>query len=130
MPIDNQLFRARVGLIYSTDLYFLKKTPNVPQNSKCFYVTHPKVLSYLMLVLLYLVVVNMYLLSLKIGLSSSIMVAKSFNSRIVLCNYIATICISIASIMTTELLLKSGDTEINPGPKKSSAIKFCRGNLK
>ena len=32
--------------------------------------------------------------------------------------------------MTTELLLKSGDIEINPGPKKSSAIKFSRGNLK
>ena len=57
-------------------------------------------------------------------------VAKSFNSRIVLCSYIATICVSITSIMTTELLLKSGDIEINPGPKKSSAIKFCRGNLK
>ena len=73
MPIDNQLFQARVGLIYSTDLYFLKKTPNVSQNNKCFYVTHAKVLSYLMLVLLYLVVVDMYLLSLKIDISSSIM---------------------------------------------------------
>ena len=27
--------------------------------------------------------------------------------------------------MTTQALLKSGDIEINPGPKRSSAIKFC-----
>ena len=57
------------------------------------------------------------------------MVAKSFNSCIALCNYIITICISITSILTTQVLLKSGDIEINIGPKKSSTIKFCHWNL-
>ena len=58
------------------------------------------------------------------------MVAKSFNSCITLCNnYIITICISITSILTTQALLKSGDIETNPGPKKSSAIRFCHWNL-
>ena len=52
------------------------------------------------------------------------MVVKSFNSCITLCNYIITICISITSILTTQVLLKSGDSETNSGPKRSSAIRF------
>ena len=50
---------------------------------------------------------------------------KSFNPCIALCNYIITICISITSILTTQVLLKSGEIETNPRPKKPSAIKFC-----
>ena len=57
------------------------------------------------------------------------MVAKSFNACITLCNYIITICINITSILTTQVLLKSGDIQTNPGPKKSSAIRFCHWNL-
>ena len=57
------------------------------------------------------------------------MVAKSFNSFIALCNYIITICISITSILSTQVLLISGDIETKPGPKKSSVIKFCHWNL-
>ena len=57
------------------------------------------------------------------------MIQKSFNSCVALCYYIITICISITSILTTQVLLKSGDIETNPGPKKSSAIKFCHWNL-
>ena len=44
------------------------------------------------------------------------MVAKAFDSCIALCDYIITICISITSILTTQV--KSGDIEENPGPKK------------
>ena len=57
------------------------------------------------------------------------MVAKPFNSCIALCNYIITICISITSILITQVLLISGDTETNPGLKNSSATKFCHWNL-
>ena len=57
------------------------------------------------------------------------MLAKSFNPCIAPRNYIITIYISITSILTTQVLLKSGDIETNPGPKKSSAIKFCHWNL-
>ena len=57
------------------------------------------------------------------------MVEKSFNSCIGLCNFVITICISITSILKTQVLLISGDIETNPGPKKSSAIKFCHWNL-
>ena len=57
------------------------------------------------------------------------MVAKSFNSFIALCNYIILICISITSILSTQILLISGDIETKPGPKKSSVIKFCHWNL-
>ena len=74
-------------------------------------------------------IVNAYLHSLKINISSSILVAKSFDSCISLCNYIITICISITSILTTQVLPMSGDIEINSGPKKSSAIKFGHWNL-
>ena len=57
------------------------------------------------------------------------MVAKSFNSCIALRNYIITICISIISILTTQVLLKSEDIETNPGPKKLSTNKICSWNL-
>ena len=57
------------------------------------------------------------------------LVAKSFNSCMALCNYIITICISITSILTTQVLLKPGDIDTNPGPKRSSAIQFCHWNL-
>ena len=125
-----------------------------------------------MQVLSCLLVVNMYLLSVKINISSSIMVAQSFNSLLyviitahkmkfsikdffsecdqirsflriwshllkqslmenfIFCDvYISTNCISITSILTFQVLLKSGHIEINPGPKKPSAIKFCHWNL-
>ena len=45
----------------------------------------------------------------------------------VIINY--SLCISITSILATQVLLKSGDIEKNPGPKKSFAIKFFHGNL-
>ena len=57
------------------------------------------------------------------------MVAKAFNSCIALRSYIVTICINITSILTTQGLLKSGDIEINPECKKSSAVKFWGQNL-
>ena len=47
----------------------------------------------------------------------------------VLCNYIFTICISITGILKTQVQLKPGDIETNPGLKKSSAIKFFPWNL-
>ena len=46
------------------------------------------------------------------------MTAKSFDSFIVFCNYVTTICTSITSILTTQVPLKSGDIEIHPEPKK------------
>ena len=52
------------------------------------------------------------------------MVAKSYNLCIVLGNYIPTICISNTRILTTQLLLKFGDIEINPGPKTSPAVRL------
>ena len=81
------------------------------------------------LVLFCLLFVNIYLRSLKINISLSMMVAKSFNSCIDLCYSIITICVSIISILITQVLLKSGDIEIDSGPKKSSAIKFYHSNL-
>ena len=117
MPIDNQLFCARAR-IYNTGLPFLKQTLNVSQN-----------VSMLLLVLLCLLVANRYLRSLKINISSSVMIGKSFNSCIDLCNYLVTICISITSILTNQVLLKSGDIETNPGTKRSSTIKFHHRNL-
>ena len=57
------------------------------------------------------------------------MVAKFFNSSSGVCNYIITIYIIIPSTLKTQVLLLSGDIETNPGPEKSSAIKFCHCNL-
>ena len=43
----------------------------------------------------------------------------------VLCNYIITICISITGILKTQLQLKPGDIETNPGLKNISHNKEC-----
>ena len=110
LQIDNQLFRARLR-IYNTGLSFLEKTQNVSQNNKCLYATHAKVLSCLILVLVCFLVVSIYLRSLNINISYTIMVAKAFSSCIALCNYIVTICISMTSILTTQVLVKSGDRD-------------------
>ena len=75
-------------------------------------------------------VVNIYLRSLKTNISSSITVAKFFNSCIGLwSNYIVSIRISTASTLKNQVLLISGDIRTNLGPKKSSTIKFCHWNL-
>ena len=58
------------------------------------------------------------------------MFERSSNSCIALCNQITTICFSITSILTVPVVLKSGDIEINPGPKISSSIKFYHWNVK
>ena len=55
------------------------------------------------------------------------MVLKSLNSFIALRNYIITICINITSTLKTQVLLKSGDIETNPRPKKSSATSSTTG---
>ena len=57
------------------------------------------------------------------------MIGKSFSSYIALCNHIIAICTDNTSILKSQLVLKSNDIQINAGPKKSSAIKFCLWNL-
>ena len=91
--------------------------------------THAKILFCLILLLFFLLVVHVYLLSLKIDVSFSKMVVKSFNSCTALWNYKITVGITNTSTLKTQVLLKPGDIEINPEPKKSSAIKFYRWNL-
>ena len=55
---------------------------------------------------------------------------QSLMENFIFCDvYISTNCISITSILAFQVLLKSGHIEINPGPKKPSAIKFCHWNL-
>ena len=118
---------------YTTPVWFPRKknpkTLHVSQNNKCFYGTHAMGLHCLMLILFHFSVPNIYLLSLKLDISSSIMIGKSFSSYIALCNYIIAICTDNTSILKTQLVLKSNDIQINAGPKKSSAIKFCLWNL-
>ena len=110
MSIDRHLFRARL-VVYNTGLSFLKKKNpekkvNILQNNECFSATHAKVLPCLELILFYLRIVNIYLLSLRLIIRSSIFM-KSINSYIALSNYIITICINHASILTIQVLLKS-----------------------
>ena len=115
---------------YKTPVFLSwKKTLNIFPNNKCFYATHVRVLSCIILLLFCLLEVNINLLSLKINASFSIMVTKSSNSCIALCNYIITIYVRITSILTTQVLLKYGDIEINLGSKKLFSIKFCNWNL-
>ena len=55
------------------------------------------------------------------------MVTKFFNFCISLYDYIITMCIKNAIILKTQVVPKSGDIEINSGPKNDFPTSFVFG---
>ena len=53
----------------------------------------------------------------------------SLRSAYQLCNFLLISVVLLCFYIQNFLLLKSGDIESNPGPRKSSALKFCHWNL-
>ena len=125
MPIDSNLFRARVG-VYNFNMRSCKKKKNIYIKRLS---TTPLKKSFktslFMLIVFSLLVVflNSSFIFIFKGASESIT-----KTNLTLPNYMFTIRYFINNFKHL-LLLLSGDTEINPDPKRSSNIKFCHWNL-
>ena len=121
MPIDNQLLRARVGICNFRKpfikLKFVKSHNKCPTTSTLFTTSLP--------LLLYCSFV--YLLP--IFQKGFFMTVKSvIIPCFAVCAYVLFYLFS-DTIFSKILSVNSGDIETNPGPRKSSPIKFCHWNL-
>ena len=125
MLIDSNLFRARVG-VYNLNMRSCKKEPNI-HIKRLFTMPVKKSfkIPFLMLIVLFLLVDFLN--------SSFIFIFKSASESIT--ETILTWPVYMFAIryfinnFKHLLLLLSGDIETNPGPKRSSNIKFCHWNL-
>ena len=120
MPIDNQLLRARVR-IYNfrkpfIKLRFVKSYNKCPTTSTLFTTSIP--------LLLYCFFV--YLLP--IFEKAFFVTVKSVKPCFAVCAYVL-FYLFFDTIFSKILLVNSGDIETNPGPRKSSPIKFYHWNL-
>ena len=116
MPIDSNLFRARVG-VYNFNIH-INRLSTMPLK-KSFKI------SFFMLIFVFLLAVflNSSFTFIFKGASESIT-----KKKLTLPDYMFTIRHFINNFKHL-LLLLSGDIEINPGPKRSSNITFCHWNL-
>ena len=124
MPIESYLFRARVGA-YNFNLKSFKQKPNRHIKKSLFTMPINKSFKIPFFKLLVFSLVIAFLNSSFIlykGTSESL--AKS---KLTFPDYMLTIMFFINNFK--HLLLLSGDTEVNPGPKRLSNIKFCHWNL-
>ena len=125
MPIGNQLMRARVGT-YNFRRKIVKIKIFISKENS-FYTVHClfKIMACLVLMLYYFL--SIYL------------VIFIFNKLLFLCCHYIHWKSSNALLFINDcfrnlpfvvlLLLRSGNIETNPGPKKSSVIKLCHWNL-
>ena len=125
IPIDSNLFCARVG-VYNLYMRSCKKEPNI-YIKRLITMPLKKLLKipFFMLIILFLLIVFLN--------SSFIFIFKDAFESIKETNltwpdYMFTIRYLINNFKHL-LLLLSGDNETNPGPKRSSNIKFCHWNL-
>ena len=74
---------------------------------------------------------TIFLLNLSIDLSKMLTCILSLHlqSAYQLCNFLLISVVLHCLYIKNFLLLKSGDLESNPGPRKRSALKFCHWNL-
>ena len=117
MPIDNQLLRARVGIDN-----FRRPFVNLEFHNKCpitstLFMTSLPLLLYCVFVYLLPIFVNGFFVTL-----------KTVKPRFAVCVYVL-FYLFFDTIFSKILLVISGDIETNPGPRKSSPIKFCHRNL-
>ena len=120
MPIDNQLLHARFG-IYNfrrpfIKLRFVKSHNKCPITSTLFTTSLPLLLYYFFVYLL------------PIFLKGFFVTLKSVRPCFAVCTYVL-FYLFYDTIFSKILLVNFGDIETNPGPRKSSPIKFCRWNL-
>ena len=125
MPIDSNLFRARVG-VYNLNMRSCKKEPNIYiKRLTTMPLKKSFKIPFFMLIIFFLLVVFLNSLFVFIfkGASESIK-----ETNLTWSDYMFTITYLINNFKHL-LLLLSGDIETNPGPKRSSNITFFHWNL-
>ena len=126
MPIESYLFRGRVG-VYNFNLRSFKQKPNRHCRKGLFTMPVNKSLKIPFFKLLVFSLVITFLNSSFIlryrGTSESMT-----NSKLTFPDYMLTIMYLLSNFKHL-LLLLSGDIEVNPGPKRSSNIKFGHWNI-
>ena len=115
VPIYNQLLCARVG-IYNFRRPFIK-LKFVKSHNKC------PITSTLFTTLLPLLLYCFFVYLLPIFLKGFFVTLKSVKSCFAVCTHVL-FYLFLDTIFSKILLVNSGDTETNPGPRKSSPIKF------
>ena len=126
MPIGNQLMHARVGTYDFSRKVLKPKIFSLGENNFHTVNCLSKIMAYLVLMLycilsICLVIFVFYKLPFFYAVTAYI--GKSSNALLFINDYFRNL--PFAAL----LLLRSGDVETNPGPKKSSVIKFCHWNL-
>ena len=125
MSIDSKLFRARVG-VYNRNMQSCKKKRNIHiERLSTMPLKKSFKIPFFMLIVLFLLgfFLNSSLFSIFKGASDSIK-----ETILTWPVYMFAIRYFINNFKHL-LLLLSGDIETNPGPKRSSNIKFCHWNL-
>ena len=124
MPIDSNLFRARVE-VYNLNMRSCKKEPNIYiKRLTTMPIKKSFKIPFSMLMILFLLVIflNFSFIFIVKGASESIK-----KNILTWPDYMFTRY--LINNFKHLLLLLSGDIEINPGPKRSSNITFCHWNL-
>ena len=125
MPIGNQIMRSRVGTYNFSRKVLKPKIFSSEENN--FYTVHclSKIMAYLVLMLYHFLSICLVIFIFNQILFFYAVTTYNEKSNAVLFinDYFRTLP------FVALLLLRSGDVETNPGPKKLSVIKFCHWNL-
>ena len=124
MPIDSDLFRARLG-VYNLNMRSCKKEPNI-HIKRLFTMSLKKSfkMPFLMLIVLFILVVFLNSSFILIFKGTSEIITETILTWL---DYMFAIRYFINNFK--HLLLLSGDIETNPSLKQSSNIKFYHWNL-
>ena len=126
MPIDNQLCRARVGIYKSNQLHHFTNLKTNPANLDSCFILKFSNFNTITVCLIPLTFFSIYLILTQVR-NYGFNINKFNIANVLLINYVDFCC--YAFNLKRMLLLESGDIKINPGPGRSSFVKFCHWNL-
>ena len=125
MPIDNQLWRARVGIYNSNHLHHFTCLKINPANLDIYIILKFSNFCMITVYLILLTYLSVYLFLTQLHNYGFNINTINF-ANVLLFKYFDFCCYALN--LKRMLLLESGDIETNPGPRKSF-IKFCHWNL-
>ena len=126
MAIDNQLWRARVGIYNSNQLHLYISLKANPANLDIGFILKFSNFYMITVCLILLTYFSVYLILTQVR-NYGFNINKFNIANVLLIKYFDFCC--YAFDLKRMLLLESGDIETNPGPRRSSFIKFCHWNL-
>jgi len=144
MPIDNVLWCARIGMFSNSFKLISQRNSNYKPGNSLFDILSDfksHLISILPLIIVYQSIISLFLLIyIFFSLTYAGNISSFFHESPVSCSLkciSSNVCISYygkpLDISTTSLsqtlLLRSGDVELNPEPKKSSSLSFFHWNV-